>query len=326
MPGDERVKKTTPEPCAAPPLCKQIPTRDIHYIPKKRRAPLKPNPIQNTHPLPLPAFSRATSASNTTCISANVSTYPQTTRGYRKETHIFNLPSTRLIQRIPHPKQRITKRLRRADRGAEHNRRRVSRQRPRNTDATALLHNLCRNGDDRVPGGEQVALEMARRAAQARAHADGLVRVVGHGAGFFVRTRWVGAGPVEVLGAGGAVGGSGLVWVEEGLCALEERLRADCDFGAEAGDFAGCVLGEGVDAFLQGAHDAAVFLVLAHGHHDQVAHPGAHVDEGADGGESGEDAGELVALDVGHPDVVEGFVEFVEGGDAVDDGVAQRDV
>lgn len=119
---------------------------------------------------------------------------------------------------------------------------------------------------------------------------------------------------------------AGLIRVQESFSALEKGLSADSDFGAEARDLGGSVFGKCVDAFLQAAHDAAVFLVLAHGDDDEVAHAGAHVDEGADGSKAGEDAGELVAFHVGHPDVVEGLVELVEGGDAVDDGVAEGDV
>lgn len=170
---------------------------------------------------------------------------------------------------------------------------------------------------------------MARRAPQASAHAERLVRIVGDSAGFFVGAGRVGAGPVLGVGARGAVrdtAGAGLVGIEEGFCALEQGLGADCDFGAEAGDLGRCVFGECVDAFLQAAHDASVFLVFAHGDHDEVAHAGADVDKGPDGGEAGEDAGELVAFNVRHPDVVERLVELVKGGDTVDDGVAEGDV
>jgi len=242
-------------------------------------------------------------------------------------THILNLPPTPLIQRVPHAQQRITQRLRRTHRGPKDDSRRMSRQRPCNTHATTLFHDLRRNRNHRVAGSQQIALKVSRRTPQASAHTERLIRVVGHSARFFIGTGRVGASPVLVLGARGAVRrGAGLVGVEESFCALEEGLGTDCNFGAEAGDLRGCVLGKRVHAFLQAAHDAAVFLVLAHWDDDKVAHAGADVDEGTDSSEAGEHAGKLVALHVRHPDIVESLIELVEGGDTVDDGVAEGDV
>jgi hypothetical protein len=119
--------------------------------------------------------------------------------GERQGTHILDLPATPLIKRISHTQEGITQRLCCADRGSEDNSRRVSRQRPRNTHATTLLHDLRRNRNHRVAGGQQVALEMSRRAPQTSAHAERLIRIIRHSSRFLIRTRRVRASPVLML-------------------------------------------------------------------------------------------------------------------------------
>jgi len=107
---------------------------------------------------------------------------------------------------------------------------------------------------------------------------------------------------------------------------LQDGLGADCELRAKLDQLAGCGLGERQGSLLDAADDAAVFSVFSHRDDDEIADASADVGERSYGSETGEDTGELVALDVRHPYVVEGLAELVEARDSVDDDVPQDHV